>query len=46
MDGVIALLIAVAGWLAFGLFATHGVDSRETAPDDHQRRQASPGGLL
>ena len=45
MDGVIALLIAVAGFLAFDLIATRGIDSRETMPDDHQRRQASPGCL-
>ena len=37
MDGVIALIIAVAGFLAFDLIATHGVDSREAMPDDHQR---------
>lgn len=45
MDGEIALLLAVAGLLAFDLVATHGADSREAAGDDHQRRQADPGGL-
>ena len=46
MDGVIALLVAVAGFLAFDLIATHGIDSRETLPDDHQRPDARLGGLL
>jgi hypothetical protein len=45
VDGVIALLIAVAGFLAFDLIAIHGVDSRETLPDDQQRRQAPLGAL-
>ena len=45
MDGVIALIIAVAGVLAFDLIATVGADSREAMPDDHQRHGASAGGL-
>ena len=37
MDGMIALFVAVAGFLAFDLFALQGADSREAMPDDHQR---------
>ena len=46
MDGVIALIIAVAGVLAFDLLAMHGADTRELMPDDHQRHRAPAGGLL
>jgi hypothetical protein len=41
MDGVIALIVAVAGFLAFDLLATHGVDSRDAMRDDHQGRHAT-----
>ena len=37
VDGMIALFVAVAGFLAFDLFALQGADSREAMPDDHRR---------
>jgi hypothetical protein len=37
VDGLIALLLAIAGFLAFDLVATQGADSRDPMPDDHRR---------
>jgi hypothetical protein len=37
MDGLLALALAIAGFLAFDFVATYGVDSREQMPDDHRR---------
>jgi hypothetical protein len=38
MEGLVALVALVAPWLMLGLLANgHGVDSRDTLPDDHRR---------
>jgi hypothetical protein len=38
VDGLFALILAVAGILAFDFAAgSSGADSREQMPDDHQR---------
>ena len=38
MEALIALLAIVVPWLLLDVFAqSHGVDSRDTLPDDHHR---------
>lgn len=37
MEGLVVLVVALAGILAFDVAAAAGVDSRETLPDDHKR---------
>lgn len=38
MEALIALIAIVTPWLVLDLLAnSHGVDSRETLPDDHRR---------
>jgi len=38
MEGLVALVTLVAPWLLLSLLANgHGVDSRDTLPDDHRR---------
>lgn len=38
MEALIAIVALVAPWSLLALFASrHGVDSRDTLPDDHRR---------
>jgi hypothetical protein len=37
MDGLIALIVVLAGILAFDVASAAGVDSRDPMPDDHKR---------
>jgi hypothetical protein len=38
MEALLVIVAIVAPWLALDVFASrHGVDSRDTLPDDHRR---------